>query len=218
MELQKVTKYLDENTVHERTREFLRFLRPYMVTHPLRLRCNPALLVIDVQRIFFDGRSGAFLPVAPTILKNIDRLISSFEKADRPVIFFRHIDKGSDPMAQWWGKCILADDWHSQMAIDRRMHPLVLKSSYDCFFETDLSERLRELGVDQIFIVGVMTHLCVESTARSAFVRGLIPVIPIDAVGSKNEYLHVSALTALAHGFSYLSSTEELKKCIEQLA
>ncbi|MBI4406168.1 MAG: isochorismatase family protein [Deltaproteobacteria bacterium] len=216
--IDKTIQYLDESTAKLRTRQFLDFLCPLAAPHPVKLQRNPAILILDVQRIFFDPASGAFLPVAPVVLGNIRSLIQAFECRNLPIFFTRHLDEGLGPMAEWWGKGIAAHDWHSQMAIECEKHTVVIKSSYDSFHQTELGRLLKRCGVDQVVVVGVMTHLCVESTVRSAFGFGLSPIIPIDAVGSKNECLHLSALTTLAHGFAQMTDTEEIKHCIEQLA
>jgi isochorismate hydrolase len=56
---------------------------------------NSALLIIDMQRYFLCPSSHAFLPAAPAIIPNINALISTFKKADRPVYFTRHANQGS---------------------------------------------------------------------------------------------------------------------------
>ena len=48
---------------------------------------------------------------------------------------------------------------------------VIEKSTYDAFHGTDAEGILNEMGVKEVVIAGVMTHLCVETTARSSFVR-----------------------------------------------
>ncbi len=55
---------------------------------------------------------------------------------------------------------------------------------------------------EQLLITGVTTHLCCESTARSAFVRGFAVFIAIDGTATLNRELHVASLRALALGFA----------------
>jgi isochorismate hydrolase len=54
--------------------------------------------------------------------------------------------------------------------------------------------------VEQLVITGVTTHLCCESTARSAFMRGFAVFLAIDATATLNRELHIASLQALAHG------------------
>ena len=45
------------------------------------------------------------------------------------------------------------------------------KRRYDAFFNTRLEGLLRRFGIDTVIISGVMTNLCCETTARSAFIH-----------------------------------------------
>jgi isochorismate hydrolase len=47
-----------------------------------------------------------------------------------------------------------------------------------------------------------MTHLCCETTARSAFMRGFEVFFTIDGTATYNEEHHWAALLNLAHGFA----------------
>ena len=56
--------------------------------------------------------------------------------------------------------------------------------------------------VTDVVITGVMTHLCCETTARSAFVRGYRVWFPVDGTATFNLDFHLGTLRALAHGFA----------------
>ncbi len=87
---------------------------------------------------------------------------------------------------------------------------MLRKTRYSAFHGTGLEESLRELGVERVVIAGVMTHLCVESTAREAFIRDFEVVLATDASASASEELHLGSLRALGHGFAFLARTGEL--------
>jgi ureidoacrylate peracid hydrolase len=53
-------------------------------------------------------------------------------------------------------------------------------------FETDLAERLEELGTTQLIIAGMTANLCVESTGRHAAERGYDVTFVRDAIGAEN--------------------------------
>jgi thioredoxin reductase (NADPH) len=59
-----------------------------------------------------------------------------------------------------------------------------------------------------------MTHLCVESTAREAFMLDLEPVVVVDACASVDEELHLGALRALAHGFAVVTRAREIEAAL----
>ncbi|MCP4152595.1 MAG: isochorismatase family protein, partial [bacterium] len=56
--------------------------------------------------------------------------------------------------------------------------------------------------ITRVIITGVMTHLCCETTARSAFVRNFEVYFTIDATATYNREFHKSTLLNLSHGFA----------------
>lgn len=92
---------------------------------------------------------------------------------------------------------------------------VVRKTTYDAFFDTALEAFLRDNEVEQVLIVGVLTHLCCETTARSAFVRGFEVYVAADATATSSESLHLGSLMALADGFGVVMSTEEVLQVCE---
>ena len=79
---------------------------------------------------------------------------------------------------------------------------LFRKASMMPFIRRDLEKLLREKGVTQVVICGVMTHLCCETTARSAFMRGFEVFFPVDGTATYNLAFHRASLINLAHGFA----------------
>lgn len=180
-----------------------------------------ALLVVDMQRYFLDQGSHAYLPMAAAITRNVRGLIDAYRGASRPVIFTRHaLLEGEDPgaMGRWWGDVLRVSDPMSQMAAG--MEPLegetvLRKTQYSAFIGTDLEVSLRDLGIRQLVVAGVQTHLCCEGTARDAFMRGYDVFIVLDATASKTEELHIAALRTLAHGFAVPVTTEEVLRWLK---
>ena len=165
-----------------------------------------ALLVIDMQDYFLRADSHAFLPAATAIIPNVRALAAAFRRAGRPVCFTRHANtpENAGQMAVWWRE-LLTDD-HPLAAIVTGLpaagDTVLVKSQYDAFLHTDLEKFLRRQRVEQLVITGVATHLCCESTARSAFARGFAVFIVVDGTATLNRELHVGSLRALAHGFA----------------
>jgi isochorismate hydrolase len=77
----------------------------------------------------------------------------------------------------------------------------VPKHQYDAFHKTDLHELLISHGIKQLAIAGVMTHLCCETTARSAFVQGYEVFFLVDGTATYNRAFHQASLQNIAHGF-----------------
>jgi nicotinamidase-related amidase len=162
-----------------------------------------ALLVIDMQDYFLNPASHAFLPAAPAIVPQLNALIAAFRARQRPVLFTRHENTPRDAgqMASWWRELPAPDQplaaLHAGLALEDG--PVMVKTQYDAFHRTGLAARLRRAGADQLAIAGVATHLCCESTARAAFVRGFAVFVAVDGTATWNRELHLASLRALAH-------------------
>lgn len=165
-----------------------------------------ALLVLDLQDYFLEPRSHAFVPSAAAILPGVQRLIGAYAHYQHTIIFTRHINSQEDAamMGVWWHELITSDHPLSGITsqVDTSKGTLLRKTQYDAFFDTDLQDRLDDKNISQVVVCGVMTHLCCETTARSAFMRGFEVFFTIDGTATYNQKFHKAALNNLAHGFA----------------
>jgi len=203
-----------------RPSEWMSVLRPLMNERRREgHRFSPersALLVIDMQRYFLERSSHAFIPASEAIVGNARTILEAFRSHSLPVVFMRHAllrDEDPGAMGRWWGDVLHEDDVLSSIVPE--LAPLddelvVRKTQYSAFVGTDLDEMLRAKGVGQVIVTGVQTHLCCESTARDAFMRGYDVFFVMDGTASKNEDLHLSSLKTLTEGFATIVTTEEV--------
>ena len=199
-------KYFHSSTIDQVSLEIERKLLDIYTRHPkfqFQLR-TAALLVLDMQRYFTEPQSHAFVPSSPAIIDNINSLIRFFSSKKRPIFFSRHIDENQTTlMNTWWGGSIRREELLSQFSpdIDRSRGQIIEKNTYDFFHETSLDQMLKKNGVKIVVITGVMTHLCCDTTARSAFVKNYQVFFPIDATATYNLSFHMASFFALSHGF-----------------
>jgi isochorismate hydrolase len=179
-----------------------------------------ALLVLDMQDYFLSPVSHAFVPSSPAIIKGINELITAFKKMGNPVVLTRHINtlENSGQMSSWWKEILTLDNPLSYISGDIIKDDLTVidKSQYDAFYDTPLEAILREANCSSVVICGVMTHLCCESTARSAFVRGFEVIMPVDGTASYNRQFHFSSMYNLSHGFVSVTGIKELLELFEK--
>ena len=154
---------------------------------PFRIQ-SAALLILDMQQYFLDPESHAFIPSGEAILPNLNRMVSYFREQGRPVLATRHAntEENAGRMGTWWSELLTEDhprgSLHPGLEIDST--EIILKSQYDAFFGSDLDQKLSAVGAEQLVIGGVMAHLCCETTARSAFMRGYEVFFLIDGTAS----------------------------------
>jgi isochorismate hydrolase len=55
-----------------------------------------------------------------------------------------------------------------------------------------------------------MTHLCCETSARAAFVRGFEVLFPVDGTATYNQAFHRATLLNLSHGFAKVVLADEI--------
>src|SRR5262247_2677655 len=64
--------------------------------------------------------------------------------------------------------------------------PVVGKRLPNAFASTDLADRLHALKRPEILLVGFMTHMCVEATARAAIDNGLKATVIANATATRD--------------------------------
>ncbi|MGE5342758.1 MAG: isochorismatase family protein [Candidatus Omnitrophota bacterium] len=207
--------YFNDETINTEADDLMRAISP-LRKHTDRVfnLHSPALLVLDMQRYFLDDHSHAFVPSAPAIVPNIQTLQEQFLNRHLPVIQTRHTNSPANAgqMKTWWKDLIRETDPHASL-IDEIRDPravILPKTQYDAFFQTDLEQRLHENRITQVVITGVMTHLCCDTTARSAFIRGFEVFFMVDATATYNRQFHLASLLNLSHGFAIPTLTHDI--------
>lgn len=197
-----------------------------------KLILNPkksALLVIDMQNDFLNPKSPAYTENAKYIIPNLKKLIKTARRNKIPVIFTAHchqdpkIDGGMT--AEWWpeirNRSTLVAGSKGAEIIDElkplNKEKIIYKHRYSAFYNTDLEIYLRGLGVTDLIITGIMTGICVESTARDAFFRDFRVFVVGDATAAGEQKLHINSLKILAYAFAYITTTDEITKNIKKL-
>lgn len=173
---------------------------------------DTALLIIDVQNYFFRQDSGAFLTTAPKILPAINSVVRAAERLGYTIVATTH-HAPTDPdnlMGAHWRRMPVGEEcslFEELILPGTALHQP--KEYYSAFFRTGLEDTLRRRGITRVVICGVMTHLCVDTTARHAFMLGFKPVVVSDACCSKSQAYHDGALLALSHGFAAVITSDQ---------
>lgn len=178
-----------------------------------------ALLVIDMQRHFCDPDSSFFVPRSDTLAKKLKFLVDTFSQNHRPIIFTRHIDSEQEDnlMLRWWSEKLREEDPMSETVdvLEPSIGTTVIKHQYDGFLHTDLEKILRSKGVSQVVICGVLTNLCCETTARSAFMRGFEVYFVKDGTATFYQEMHEASLLNLSFGFAVLTTIQDVVKALD---
>ena len=211
--------YFTPDTLATKAAQIYRQVEPYRrtVNVPFEPR-KSALLVLDMQSYFLQPASHAYVPSAKAILPGVSALVRAYSACGLPVIFTRHINTPQDAgmMARWWHDLITIENPLSEIIpeLDTSKGLVLHKTRYDAFYCTSLEDELRQKSVQQLVITGVMTHLCCETTARAAFMRGFEVFFLLDGTATYNQRFHRAALLNLAHGFAVITWVDAIRSAI----
>ena len=131
---------------------------------------KPALLVIDVQKAFFDI-DAATTQALNNAIEYINAAIAMFREKGLPVICVQHMEKedglvpGTEGFDLPEALKILPTDLH------------IVKTYGNSFNKTPLEGELRKLGVDTVIVTGFCAEYCVLSTCRGAEDVDLMPIV-----------------------------------------
>ena len=162
-----------------------------------------ALLVIDIQKDYFPG--GKYPLVEPlAAAKKAYMLLQCFREQGGHHIHIQHI--ALEPDAPFFVRGTTGSDIHDSAA-HFVGEPIVYKHYPNAFRETNLLEMLKEWGIERVVITGMMTHMCVDATARAAADLGFKVIVAEDACVTRDlnygdttipaEHVHKAFLAAL---------------------
>ena len=141
-----------------------------------------ALLLIDIQNDYFPGgRMELFGSEAAGL--NAGKLLDAFRKNNLPVFHIQHIS--TRPTATFFLP-------HTEgVNIHKSVTPLqgeaVIQKNYpNAFRETNLLEQLRQAGIKNPVVAGMMTQMCVDTTIRAAADLGFACQLAHDACATRD--------------------------------
>lgn len=192
-------------------------------------RVDPAttrFLVIDVQNDFcaeggwFD-KHGSDLR---SIHEAVDRLVGFIDvarEAGIPPIFIRAIYDEiylSPPMLERHARTGLdtahcrTGTWGAEFfrVAPREDELVITKHRYSAFKDTELNALLRAQRVENLILAGTTSNVCVESTARDAYMIDYHVVFLSDASATYQVEAHEATLANIRRAFGIVASTSEV--------
>ena len=175
-----------------------------------------ALLVVDIQKDYFPG--GKYPLVNPLeAAKKAYMILQCFREHGGYHVHIQHI--ALKPDAPFFVKGTTGSDIHDSAA-HFVGEPIVYKNYPNSFRQTNLLDMLKEWGIERVVITGMMTHMCVDATARAANDFGFKVIIAEDACATRDlkygdttipaDYVHKAFLAALKTYGDVMKSEEVL--------
>jgi len=166
---------------------------------------NTALLLIDIQKEYFPGGRRELVAPLEAALKAY-MLLQCFREHGGHHVHIQHVS--TKPGAASFIPGDRNTDIHDAVA-HFEGEPLVQKHYPNSFRGTNLLEILQGWGIDRVVVCGMMSHMCVDATARAAGDLGFQVIVAEDACTTMDltyagthipaEHVHKTIMAALTH-------------------
>ncbi len=94
---------------------------------------------------------------------------------------------------------------------------IVTKHRYSAFVDTNLEAILRAQRIENLLFAGVATNICVDSSARDAYMRDYRVTVIDDCCGTYDQGLHDATLENIRRAFGVVLSSGELLEAWERM-
>jgi nicotinamidase-related amidase len=210
----------DEDKWFESLDEYRSRVKPWLLD-----RESAALLVVDLQNQFVEEGAVLEVPQTRDVMPAVKQLLSACRDLRVPVLYTALVHEAPESLPRFYellpllkGQAYRPEtrevEIHAEVAPqDGEM--VVNKAQYSAFEGTNLSSMIEKVGradagVDTLIVVGCVTNVCVESTARDAFQKGYRVVVVSDACAAVFPDLHDATLKNVRHGFGRVMTAEEV--------
>jgi ureidoacrylate peracid hydrolase len=195
----------------------------------LKERCDPrlaALLVVDVQNDFVSpkgsaGKRGDDVSAALAMIPNLLGLIEAARRVGLTIVYIRTTHSEWTDAPSWiyrssqksglstcregsWGA-----EFYDGIA-PRSDERVVIKHRYSSFINTDLNTVLKARGIQSVLVCGVATNVCVETTARDAYMFDYYVTLIDDCSAAYDAKLHLATLENMRRHFGLVASSREI--------
>ena len=175
-----------------------------------------ALVVVDMQNDFCNP---ADYEESVPMLPRLQKLITESRRAGVQVIFTQVNHDATNDSTVWVSRrapgrkdIVKAGTPGAQYHPDFQPQPGdidIVKHRYSAFIGTPLEMNLRTLGIETLFMTGIATNVCVESTLRDAFQRDFYVVLVEDCCAAGTRALHEGTVDNTRRHFGGLVATSD---------
>ena len=149
---------------------------------------NTALMVIDVQQRLIPA-----IDQSKRLVWNIGRLIDAAKLLNVATVATEQYPNGLG---------------HTVRQLAEKLDNVSEKRVFSCRECVELVDEFRKNEIDNLLLVGIESHVCVQQTALDMLSAGFNVFVPIDAVGSRNSIDHETAVNRMQFSGVTVTTTE----------
>jgi len=174
-----------------------------------------ALILIDIQNDYFPDGANELIGSNKASLK-AKEILARFRTKNELVVHIQHISTRAG--ATFFAPNTFGVEIHVNVK-PLKKEKVIIKNYPNSFRETELLQYLKEHKIEHLVICGMMTHMCVDATARAAKDFGYSIEVISDACATKDLYMkgmsvkakdvQTAFLAGLNYFYSSVKTTEE---------
>ena len=185
---------------------------------------SAALLVVDMQNDFCDSQgslavSGADPSLIQAMAPRLLRFLDAARQTGLPIVHVRTVHSRWTDSESWLGRLkgrgpiCTPGSWGAEYypgftPLDSEY--VVTKHRYSAFVGTDLEQVLRAIGARSVILTGEATNVCVESTARDAYMRDFFVAFLSDCTASTSREAHDATLYTMGRHFGQVLTSDQV--------
>jgi nicotinamidase-related amidase len=173
------------------------------------------LIVVDLQNEYLPTGNLPLTGIEAAVA-NAFRVISYSRRTDVAVFHIRH--ESGDGDAPIFAKGSSGAD--IQLAVAPVGHePVIVKKHINAFRETNLKQQLEAADIQEVVVIGAMSHMCIDAVVRAAADMGYPVTVLHDACATLDltfngvnvpaVQVHATMMAALEFGYATVKSVDE---------
>jgi ureidoacrylate peracid hydrolase len=183
-----------------------------------------ALVVIDLQNAFMLPGMPVEVPTAREIVPNVNKLAAAIRSVRGKVFWVKMNLEGQseawrvffdgDPRRATLSELTPGSrgfELYSDLDV-RDEDTVVIKNRFSAFIQgsSDIDRHLRHAGIDTVIIVGTLTNVCCESSARDAMMLNYRLIFVSDGNAALSDAEHNATLTSILRVFGDVATADEV--------
>ena len=186
-----------------------------------------AMLIIDMQNAFIHSegslsKMGLDTSRTSIVIEPIRLLKQKFKEQNLPVIYIQHTHRPDRkdagliaevfPPIMNLGHCF-DGSWDAEFIEELKPDKddyIIKKHRFSAFYNTQLEDVLRGVGVETLVVTGIATNVCVESTIRDAFYRDYNVFVPREATASFTAEQEMGSFGNFEFAFARVKALEDI--------
>ena len=184
---------------------------------------NRAYIVVDLQNEYLPTGSLPLVGIAEAVA-TAARVIEAARASGEPVIYMRHEGAADSPIFTPGTENVEI----IPLVQPQDQEHIIVKHFPNSFRETGLQALLEEQGITDLVIIGAMSHICIDATARAAVDLGYAVTVVADACATRDlEFegrtvpaadVHAAFMAALAFAYAKVVAAKDLPARVPLLA